>query len=615
MDLNRDSRCGFGLDNVSVRGVRGFVLRDVHISLHPGEFHALIGNPGSGKTAIARVLTGSLPFSSGVVRLDGREYGRVSPRAARGHGVFLVSDIPKVFPRLTVAESLLSGDALWRRALRPWRGFIRDAKEWLDREGVSLNLNATLDSLPEEDWIFVEILGRLFRHPRVLILDEALERLAPPRKRALMPILRRQMRDGLCVLWITHKIDDAMVLADRLSVVRDGALLLSSRPEGLDHLNLIRLCYAEIEDLDSVDFTMHQFHQLVRFTGALVRDLPQTVAIIDAEGIVRFLNRKAREAFMADGENGLGMRLESFFGPDNMDFAAKARRAMADGGDGDWHNVRIRAGGANILADITLRRIPDHAAASGFILQIEDVSAREELRRRAVLSDNLASIGLLAAGVAHEVNNPLEILGNYMVFLGKNLHDDGLRRVLAKMEDEAVRIQHIVNNLVVFSGGADAGTARVDVRALCLELCELLRFHNKEHRIRFHIPQPDFDVLVRADRNEMRQVFLNLFKNSIAAVGGGGEIAIAFERVRAGDGAWVHMRFSDNGCGIHLENPDEVFLPFVTSRAEGGRNHGLGLFIVFGIVEKYGGVIHARNRESGGCEFTITLPLAEQHGQ
>ena len=73
MDLNRDSRCGFGLDNVSVRGVRGFVLRDVHISLHPGEFHALIGNPGSGKTAIARVLTGSLPFSSGVIRLDLQE--------------------------------------------------------------------------------------------------------------------------------------------------------------------------------------------------------------------------------------------------------------------------------------------------------------------------------------------------------------------------------------------------------------------------------------------------------------------------------------------------------------------------------------------------------------
>jgi signal transduction histidine kinase len=109
----------------------------------------------------------------------------------------------------------------------------------------------------------------------------------------------------------------------------------------------------------------------------------------------------------------------------------------------------------------------------------------------------------------------------------------------------------------------------------------------------------------------MRQVFLNLFKNSIAAVGVGGRITIAFESVRTESGAWARMRFSDDGCGIPLDNPDEVFLPFVTSRAEGGRNHGLGLFIVFGIVEKYGGAIHVRNLDQGGCEFTIMLPLAE----
>ncbi len=614
MDSNHNdpSNVAFGLFEVNLHHAGRHILKDVTLALRVGEFHALVGNRNGGKTAIASVLAGTLEITSGTVRFTGKDYGQTAVRHSRKNGVCYIGGSPKVFPKLTVAENLLSGETVWRRAFRSWRGYLQDLRHRLDDEGIDLPLSCSLDSLPPEDWFYVEILGRLFRSPRVLILDEALEGLSPARKLSLMPLLRKRTASGMIVLWITHKIDEAVLMADRLSVVRNGKILLSSRPEGLEHVNLIHLCYAQLEERDEIDVSMHQFQQLMRFTGALIRDLPQAVAILDTEGIVRFLNRSAVSLFVGGDANSLAVPLKELLGEENRAISEKIISAVQTDSEGEWHTVAVRHTTGTMLSDIRLRRIAEHSRPVGYMVQMEDVSEREEMRRRMMLSDNLASVGLLAAGVAHEVNNPLEIIGNYLVFLKSHDFDPESARVLRKMEDEAARIQQIVNNLVVFSGNAGNREAIVDLHALCLELCALLRFHNKDRRIVFDCPPVDFPALVRIDPTEMRQVFLNLFRNSIAVLRDGGRISVEFSQPSRHERqtAMLEMRFSDNGPGIALENPSEVFLPFVTTRAEGGKNHGLGLFIVYGIIEKYGGGITAENRRDGGCVFKITLPMA-----
>ncbi len=617
MDSNHkdQSPSEYGLFEVNLFHADRHILKDVTLDLRAGEFHALVGNRNGGKTAIVSALSGTLAISSGTVRMAGKDFGQTSLRLARKNGVCYIGGTPKVFPTLTVAENLLSGEALWRKAFRSWRGYLQEMRDWLADAGIDLPLSRTLETLPMEDWFFVEILARLFRSPKVLILDEALEGLSPTRKVSLMPLLRRRMASGMVVLWVTHKIDEAVLMADRLSVVRNGKILLSSRPEGLEHLNLIHLCYAQLEERDEIDATMRQFQQLMRFTGALVRDLPQAVAILDTDGIVRFLNRSAVSLFAAESGNRFNMSLDNLLGEANRDFSTVLNGAMRNDTEGDWHNVSLRHGGGVMLADVRFRRIVEQSRPVGYMVQMEDVSEREELRRRMMLSDNLASVGLLAAGVAHEVNNPLEVLGNYLVFLKAHDIDPEMERVLRKMEEEAARIQQIVNNLVVFSGNAGRRDSIVDLHALCLELCELLRFHNKDRRIVFDCPPVDFDVLVRIDSTEMRQVLLNLFRNSIAVLRDGGRISVEFFKLEKDGHYLVEMRFSDNGPGIALNNPTDVFLPFVTTRAEGGKNHGLGLFIVYGIIEKIDGGKRVENRPAGGCVFTITLPLAVPDGQ
>ncbi len=603
------------LEGVNLVRAGRAVLWDVSLNIAPGEFHALAGSKNSGKSAICRVLTGDLRPDSGLIRIGGSAYPGLSRGQAEHFSITSVGGEAMVFPHLSVVENLLSGEAFWRKALRPWRSFVRDMDAWLTSLGIDLPLNQTLEHLPGADWVFVEILGRLHHSPNLLILDEALESLTAARRRQLMPLLKRYMAAGMSVLWVTHKVEDALLVVDRLTVVRNGEVLITTPPGGIDQLSLIQLCYSQIEDLEPADSASRQFQQLMRFTDALIRDLPQAVALLDDKRRVAFINRRARALFTDGGGAWLDQGLGHLLGARNAQLTATVLAGMDAGRDMEWHNLPVRNDAGDMLADVTLRRIMEAGLCAGHMILIEDVSAREELRGRMVLSDNLASVGLLAAGVAHEVNNPLEVMGNYLTYLKGQTDNEEFRRILAKLEEEGARIQQIVNNLIVFSGGVSVASSRVDLRDLCDELCELLRFHNRDKRIAIVVNPPRGKPLVRADRNEMRQVLLNLFRNSIEALREGGRIQVDFAASGPAAAPLVVMTISDNGPGISLANPADIFLPFVTTRKSSGKNHGLGLFIVYGIVEKYEGTIQVENLPAGGCRFTITLPGAGDAGE
>jgi two-component system NtrC family sensor kinase len=218
--------------------------------------------------------------------------------------------------------------------------------------------------------------------------------------------------------------------------------------------------------------------------------------------------------------------------------------------------------------------------------------------------------------VAHEVNDPLAIISNYLGFIRGEAADPEVVQAANLAQEETIRIQEIVDNLVTFSGKRPPGTAEVDVMALARELCALLRFHAGDREVRFVCAGPDFPLCVRADPNEMRQVFLNLFRNSLDAIEGKGEIRTEAFLETGRDGTKrVKIVVADTGKGIQLKNTDDVFRPFITTKKGKNPHQGLGLSIVYGIVEKYGGKIQAQNLPGGGCEFSLVFPHMEASGE
>ncbi|MDR1613692.1 MAG: ATP-binding cassette domain-containing protein [Planctomycetota bacterium] len=586
------------------------VLRGMDLSVSPGRVHALVGMHNAGKSTLCSALAGLLVPASGRIAAAGTLFPSLSPKRSRELGIARVANPPMVFPRLTVLENLVAARTPWWLGLFPRRNSERAIRGWLDRNRIDLPLHKRMRDLPRDYWLAVDVLSRLHREPRLLILDEAMDEIGEWRH-VVMPMIRERVDKGMAVLVATQKIEDALSVADDITVMRQGRAILTGRTGGLERLNLIRLCYDQLDSLDGEFASQESFRELMRYTRAMLNDLPTAVVVLDNGLRARFVNLRGRSLFPGGAESGG----EPFPGEANRRLRLFVSGAVKSGEPAELHGLRVGGAGGGTLVDVRVQPIRENGVRVGCMVVVEDVSVREDLRRRLVMSEKLASVGLLAAGVAHEVNNPLEIIGNYLNYLDEEPLRPGARKAVDKMGVEVGRIQRLVDNLVAQStarpGVADAASPGVDPAELLAELFDLLKVHLSPARVDFSCRQEHGPLLLAVDAGELRQVFINLLKNGIDALGGDGAISVAVGPDDS-DPDMARMVMTDTGHGIQLENPNDVFLPFVTTKKSRGSHQGLGLYVVYGIVEKYGGTIAARNLPEGGSEFTLRLPLASR---
>jgi len=243
-------------------------------------------------------------------------------------------------------------------------------------------------------------------------------------------------------------------------------------------------------------------------------------------------------------------------------------------------------------------------------------SEREELRKRLTQSEKLAALGQFVAGIAHELNNPLQgVLGHLELLRTTGAFPKHLRREVQTIYREADRAAKIVRNLLVF-----AGSRRLERRSVSLNvvLQKVLSLRAAAHRaIGIEVVRHYDDKLPRLQSDPLRlhQVFLNMVMNAehaIAAAGGGGRIEISTAVPASRDRIVTTVR--DTGTGIPEETLPRIFEPFYTTK-EVGKGTGLGLAITYGIVQEHGGQIIAANHPDGGALFTVELPIATAPGR
>jgi two-component system NtrC family sensor kinase len=241
---------------------------------------------------------------------------------------------------------------------------------------------------------------------------------------------------------------------------------------------------------------------------------------------------------------------------------------------------------------------------------------REELRKRLTQSEKLAALGQFVAGIAHELNNPLQgVLGHLELLRTTGAFPKQLRREVGTIYREADRAAKIVRNLLVF-----AGSHRLMRRSVSLNvvLQKVLSLRAPAHRaIGIEVVRHYDDKLprVQSDPLLLHQVFLNMVMNAehaIAATGHGGRIEISTAVAPSRDRIIATVR--DTGTGIPDDTLSRIFEPFYTTK-EVGKGTGLGLAITYGIVQEHGGQIIAANHADGGAVFTVELPIATSPGR
>jgi signal transduction histidine kinase len=244
----------------------------------------------------------------------------------------------------------------------------------------------------------------------------------------------------------------------------------------------------------------------------------------------------------------------------------------------------------------------------GRLIIFDDVTDRDELERRLVQADKLSSIGLLAAGVAHEVNTPLAVISTYAQMLAKQISgDDQKSKLLEKIAKQTFRASEIVNSLLNFSRTSTTDFIEVDLNRIIRETLTLIEHQLEKTGVEVKVNLDSALPGVKGNGGKLQQVFLNLFLNARDAMDRGGILAVR----TSSDGDTARVEVADTGQGIPAENLARIYDPFFTTKAA-RKGTGLGLSVTYGIVREHGGTIEVESQPGAGTRFVVELPLVRK---
>ncbi len=249
-------------------------------------------------------------------------------------------------------------------------------------------------------------------------------------------------------------------------------------------------------------------------------------------------------------------------------------------------------------------------APGSAVLYYRDMTEERRLQREVIQQEKMAAIGMLAGGVAHEINNPLGGILAFTQLMKRDVADNrALMNDLEEVEKAAIRCKQIVSDLLDFSRiTQEHDRTLVDVNILLEKVFPFLQREMRSYNVELEFRGQPALPKVTAQPDRLQQVFINLMTNACHAMTKGGTLTVETKSIDKGRSVSIKVR--DTGQGIPEEMRDKIFDPFFTTK-EPGKGTGLGLSISYRIVKEHGGDIICESSESGGTEFTVFLPAAE----
>ncbi len=271
-------------------------------------------------------------------------------------------------------------------------------------------------------------------------------------------------------------------------------------------------------------------------------------------------------------------------------------------------HLRNRAGRALVVNASIAPLVGKAGERIGRLILLDDITQRVRLEEQLVQTEKLTSLGLLAAGVAHEVNTPLAVISNYIQILAKQLPgEDPRHKLIEKIVTQTFRASEIVNNLLNFSRTGAAEFTEVNLNRVVEETLSLVSHPFRTARVNvMKALQTDLPAVLGSN-NRLQQVFLNLFMNARDAMPNGGMLEV---RTACNNG-YVEVEVTDTGTGIPRENLIRIFDPFFTTKSS-GRGTGLGLSVSYGIIKEHAGKIDVRSTPGKGTSFRLEFPTARK---
>jgi hypothetical protein len=356
----------------------------------------------------------------------------------------------------------------------------------------------------------------------------------------------------------------------------------------------------------SLEQKVNEYERLKEFSENIVESINVGILAADLEDRVESWNTQIERLTGIRRTDAIGRKLEELFPRELCNQFSSVR------GDTSIHNIynfALSAEGREVTLNMAVAPLVSKDQSQiGRLIIFDDVTERAELERRLVQADKLSSIGLLAAGVAHEVNTPLAVISTYAQMLAKQVNgDDQTAMLLEKIAKQTFRASEIVNSLLNFSRTSSTDFDEVDLSKVIHETASLIEPQLEKGRIHVELGLEEPLPPMRGNPGKLQQVFLNLFLNARDAMERGGRLSV---RSWSEDGT-AHVEVADNGPGIPPELMSRIYDPFFTTKS-GRKGTGLGLSITYGIVKEHGGSIEVFSRPGAGTRFRLDFPLVRK---
>jgi two-component system, NtrC family, sensor kinase len=354
-----------------------------------------------------------------------------------------------------------------------------------------------------------------------------------------------------------------------------------------------------------------EYERLKDFNENIVESINVGVMALDMEDRIESWNAQMEVMYALPRWQTLTQPLKAIF---PAEFVEEFNRMRQDAGIRNLYKFRMKTPAGEVrtvnvaVAPLVTRKFQ----VIGRLVIMDDITERVDLEVQLSQADKLSSIGLLAAGVAHEVNTPLAVISSYTQMLSKQLQGDPQKSgLLEKITRQTFRASEIVNNLLNFSRTSGSEIGDVDVNKVISDTLALLEHQFKIAKVEVqNTPTPKLSP-IQGNAGRLQQVFLNLFLNAKDAMPSGGTL-----RVSTLNGESVSVCVADTGTGIAPENIQRIYDPFFTTKTsprEGqARGTGLGLSVTYGIIQEHAGKIRVESNPGAGTTFTLDFPLSKK---